>query len=96
MIEFLIGACIVAILLYVFKTKIKKTVNKYFIAKLIACATSLLCTAIVIFFAFFGFGEIFSGDFSGISHIIAAIPFCVIVYVLAIALNKLPKGKKHK
>jgi len=46
-----------------------------------------------LFFLMFLFGEVFSGDMSGFSHIIQAAPFLILMYLL---WRKKPKNNKRK
>ena len=59
--------------------------------KKLAIALTVLLSIPVLILLVFTFGEVFSGDSSGIGHLIQALPFLVLIYLVW----KWPSGKKR-
>lgn len=64
------------------KKQIYSLTSKNTYAKIVQYIAVAAFGILTIFFGYMGLGEMLGGDFSGISHIITALPLCVIIYLL--------------
>jgi hypothetical protein len=82
MILILLISFILVLITIAFKKQLNNLAKRYFIVKILKFAFIILSCLFIFFLAFMGIGEMFSGDFSGIAHLITLIPFSIIAVLL--------------
>lgn len=82
MITIIIVLILLPIVIIIFKKQIDDLVDHYLIAKILKYISIILLGLFIILSAIMGIGEMFSGDFSGIVHLVTIIPLSIIVYLL--------------
>lgn len=82
MIVFLLIPILLLTAASLFKKQLASLVDRYLIARIIRYILIVVLVLLVCFFIFMGLGEIISGDFSGASHLITAIPLFLLIYIL--------------
>ena len=79
MITILIISIFLLVLTIAFKKQIKGLINRHLIAKIFKYFLIALLSLFSIFSIVMGGGEMFSGDLSGIAHLITALPASIII-----------------
>ena len=82
MIVFLLIPILLLITAFLFKKQLASLVDHYLIARIVKYILIVVLALLVCFFIFMGLGEIFSGDFSGASHLLTTAPPFLIIYLL--------------
>lgn len=93
MVQILCIVTLTAIILAVYKKQIDNFTNRYLIAKIIKYVLFVVICAGIAFFAFFGIGEMASGDMSGAGHFIAIIPLAALALLLIYTPKKRPSKR---
>lgn len=82
MIAFLLIPILLLITVFLFKKQLASLADRYLIAKIVRNILIVVLALLVSFFIFMGLGEMISGEFSGASHLVTAIPLFLIIYLL--------------
>lgn len=93
MVVLLICAVLLIVVLVVFRSAIYEAANRYTTAKILKYTVVVASVLWTVFLLYMGIGEVAGGDSSGSAHLITAIPFALIAYLL---VAKPPTQAKRK
>lgn len=93
MIILLICTIFLVIVLVLFRPAIHEAISRYAVVRILKYVVIVASALWMVFLLYMGIGEVSGGDNSGLAHLITAIPFALVVYLLATEPPARPRRK---